>query len=121
MTNSLIPRLPPIAEMESAYRQRDASYDGVFYLAVKTTGIFCRPSCSAKKPLARNVEYFGTVKAAMFAGFRPCKRCRPLELSGEHPAWAVGLIARLEQEPEVRIRDADLRAAGVEPERARRY
>jgi AraC family transcriptional regulator of adaptative response/methylated-DNA-[protein]-cysteine methyltransferase len=121
MTNSLSPRLPPIAEMEAAYRQRDASYDGVFYLGVTTTGIFCRPSCPARKPNAGNVEYFSSVKAAMFAGFRPCKRCRPLELSGAHPTWAADLIARLEKAPEQRVRDADLRALGVEPERARRY
>ncbi|MDQ3949202.1 MAG: hypothetical protein M3282_02560 [Gemmatimonadota bacterium] len=42
--------------MEAAYRQRDASYDGVVYLGVRTTGIFCRPSCPARKPLARNTE-----------------------------------------------------------------
>jgi AraC family transcriptional regulator of adaptative response/methylated-DNA-[protein]-cysteine methyltransferase len=75
-------RLPPAAEMEAAYQRRDASYDGVFYLGVRTTGIFCRPSCPARKPLARNVEYFGSVKDALFAGYRPCKRCRPLEVPG---------------------------------------
>jgi AraC family transcriptional regulator of adaptative response/methylated-DNA-[protein]-cysteine methyltransferase len=107
--------------MESAFRRRDASYDGVFYLGVRTTGIFCRPSCPARKPLARNVSYFASVKDALFAGFRPCKRCRPLESLGAHPAWAARLIARLEREPERRIRDRDLRAAGVEPERARRF
>jgi AraC family transcriptional regulator of adaptative response/methylated-DNA-[protein]-cysteine methyltransferase len=113
--------LPPIAEMEAAYQRRDASYDGLFYVCVKTTGIFCRPSCPARKPLARNVEYFRTVKEAMFAGFRPCKRCRPLEVPGAHPEWVSGLLDRLEREPDRRIRDYDLRAAGVEPERARRY
>jgi AraC family transcriptional regulator of adaptative response/methylated-DNA-[protein]-cysteine methyltransferase len=107
--------------MDAAHRRRDHSYDGVFYLGVRTTGIFCRPSCPARKPLPRNVEYFGSVKAAMFAGFRPCKRCRPLEVPGTHPAWAAKLIARLETEPEQRIRDRDLRAAGIPPERARRY
>jgi AraC family transcriptional regulator of adaptative response/methylated-DNA-[protein]-cysteine methyltransferase len=121
MTNLLSPRLPPIAEMEAAYLRRDASYDGLFYLGVKTTGVFCRPSCPARKPLPGNVEYFASVKAAMFAGFRPCKRCRPLERSGAHPTWAAELIARVEREPERRIRDVDLHALGVEPERVRRY
>lgn len=121
MTQLSIPQLPPVSEMESAYRKRDMTYDGVFYLGVRTTGIFCRPSCPARKPLAKNVEFFPTVKAAMFAGFRPCKRCRPLELAGTHPAWAVDLLARLERAPDERIRDADLRALGVEPDRARRY
>jgi AraC family transcriptional regulator of adaptative response/methylated-DNA-[protein]-cysteine methyltransferase len=114
-------RLPPVAEMEAAYRARDASYDGVFFLGVRTTGIFCRPSCPARKPLAKNVVFYGSVKDALFAGFRPCKRCRPLEVPGAHPGWVAGLIARLEREPERRVRDQDLRAAGVEPGRARRY
>jgi AraC family transcriptional regulator of adaptative response/methylated-DNA-[protein]-cysteine methyltransferase len=113
--------LPPRAEMEAAYLRRDASYDGVFFLGVRTTGIFCRPSCPARKPLPRNVEFYRTVRDAMFAGFRPCKRCRPLEVPGAHPEWAARLIARLEKVPEQRIRDRDLLAAGVDPDRARRY
>ncbi|MGH7699119.1 MAG: bifunctional transcriptional activator/DNA repair enzyme AdaA [Gemmatimonadales bacterium] len=121
MTRTNTPRLPPATEMEAAYRRRDASYDGVFYLGVRTTGIFCRPSCPARKPLGKNVEYFGSVKDALFAGYRPCKRCRPLEVPGAHPAWIKGLLARLEQDPERRLRDQDLRGLGVEPERARRY
>ncbi|MBM3751755.1 MAG: bifunctional transcriptional activator/DNA repair protein Ada [Acidimicrobiia bacterium] len=69
--------------MERAYLNGDASYDGVFYLAVKTTGIFCRPSCTARKPKPENVEFFSTVKEAMFAGYRACLRCRPLEGEGD--------------------------------------
>jgi AraC family transcriptional regulator of adaptative response/methylated-DNA-[protein]-cysteine methyltransferase len=121
MVNTTLQSLPPIAEMQAAYQGRDASYDGVFYLGVRTTGIFCRPSCPARKPLPRNVEYFRSIKEAMFAGFRPCKRCRPLEVPGSHPEWVTLLLDRLEREPDRRIRDQDLRAAGVEPERARRY
>ncbi len=121
MTQTASPRLPPLAEMEAARLRRDASYDGVFYLGVRTTGIFCRPSCPSRTARAENVEFFATVKDAMFAGFRPCKRCRPLEVPGAHPAWVTRLVARLEREPERRIRDRDLRAAGVVPERARRY
>lgn len=107
--------------MERARLDRDVSYDGIFWTAVKTTGIFCRPSCPAKAPLAKNVEYYGSVKAALFAGFRPCKRCRPLEVSGTHPDWVKPLLARLEAQPQDRIRDRDLRALEVEPARARRY
>ena len=118
---SATPRLLSTTEMAAAHRRRDASYDGVFYLGVRTTGIFCRPSCPARRPLPRNVEFFRSVKDAMFAGYRPCKRCRPLEVPGAHPAWVARLIARLEAAPEQRIRDRDLQAAGVEPERARRY
>src|ERR687895_764114 len=121
MVNVTLQSLPPASEMTAAYQRRDASYDGLFYVCVRTTGIFCRPSCPARKPLPRNVEYFRTVKEAMFAGFRPCKRCRPLEVPGAHPEWVSDLLDRIEREPERRIRDYDLRAAGVEPERALRY
>src|ERR671918_1826460 len=121
MTKRPPAKLPPAAEMEAAYRRRDASYDGVFYFGVRTTGIFCRASCPSRKPLGKNVAYFGSVKDALFAGFRPCKRCRPLEVPGAHPAWVARLIARLEQDPEQRMRDGDLRKIGIEPARVRRY
>ena len=55
----------------------DSCADGAFFYAVKTTGIFCRPSCNSKTPLRRNVRFFGTVVEAVQGGFRPCKRCRP--------------------------------------------
>src|SRR5262245_42684599 len=102
-------RLPSIREMERAYRQRDASYDGVFFLAVRTTGIFCRPSCPARKPLPRNVEYYASARQALFAGFRPCKRCRPMDSAGSPPGWAQELLAAVERNPRGRLRDRDLR------------
>src|SRR6266852_3039874 len=113
--------LPPTQEMERAVRERDASYDGIFFVAVRTTGIFCRPSCPAKTPRVENRQYFATAREALFAGYRPCKRCRPLETSGRPPAWAAKLLAEIEQVPTARMRDADLRARGVDPARARRY
>lgn len=115
------PALPPVAEMQRAWLRRDGDYDGVFYFGVRTTGIFCRPSCSAKKPLARNVEYFRTVREASFAGYRPCKRCKPLEAGGATPLWMQRLLALIERNPQQRIRNARLRALGIEPARARRH
>jgi len=55
----------------------DASYDGKFFYAVKTTGIFCRPSCKSKPPRRENACVFGNAGQALQAGFRPCKRCKP--------------------------------------------
>lgn len=55
----------------------DQSYDGNFFYAVKTVGVYCRPSCKSKTPLRKNVDYFKTQAEAEKAGFRPCKRCRP--------------------------------------------
>ena len=60
-----------------ALARRDAAADGRFVYAVKTTGVFCRPSCPSRRPLARNVVYFDTPGAAERAGFRPCRRCHP--------------------------------------------
>ena len=113
--------MPDRAEMEQAFRSRDESYDGLFYVGVRTTGIFCRPVCPARKPLPENVEFFPTPKEALFAGYRPCKRCEPLKAGGELPAWAAGLLDRVESDPSIRIKEADLRAAGVEPSKARRF
>ncbi len=113
--------LPPPTEMQKAYQKRDTSYDGVFLLAVRTTGIFCRPSCPARKPDPRNVEYYATTKEAIFAGYRPCKRCRPLETPGAPPEWVQGLLAHVERDPSARYSDAFLRSIEVDPSRARRY
>src|SRR5260370_41188465 len=112
--------LPPREEMERASATKDAGYDGVFYVAVKTTGIFCRPSCPSR-PKAENVEFFASVTECLFAGYRPCKRCHPLEANGKPPAWARELISRVEAAPDARLQAADLRALGTTPERAPRW
>ena len=113
--------LPPEAEMRAAFLKCDAAYDGLFITAVKTTGIFCRPVCTARKPRPENVEFFLTPKAALGAGYRPCLRCKPAEAPGAQPEWVEKLLARLDAAPQQRIVAADLRAAGIEPARARRY
>nr|WP_255775718.1 DNA-3-methyladenine glycosylase 2 [Microbulbifer sediminum] len=67
---------------------RDQRFDGLFYTAVKTTRIFCRPICPARAPLEKNVEYFRTAAEAATAGYRPCRRCRPDAAPGS-PAWGL--------------------------------
>jgi AraC family transcriptional regulator of adaptative response / DNA-3-methyladenine glycosylase II len=69
-----------------ALRRRDATADGVVFVAVKTTGVYCRPVCPARTPLARNVTFYRSAAAAEHAGFRPCLRCRP-ETAPFCPAW----------------------------------
>lgn len=113
--------LPSILEMERAYKKSDESYDGIFYFAVRSTGIFCRPSCSARKPLPKNVEYFSTAREAIFAGYRPCKRCRPLEVRGTPPDWVTKLLNIIETDPAARYNDQFLRSIEINPARARRY
>jgi AraC family transcriptional regulator of adaptative response/methylated-DNA-[protein]-cysteine methyltransferase len=114
-------RLPPLREIERAINKRDAAYDGVFFTCVKTTGIFCRPSCPARPPLPQNREYMRTAREAIFAGYRPCKRCRPLDTNGRPPAWAAELLATIDAEPTTRITDGDLRKRNIDPARARRF
>ncbi len=113
--------LPPTAEMDRACALKDAGYDGVFVLAVRTTGIFCRPSCPARRPNPENVEYFATVGEALFAGYRPCKRCRPLEASGVLPDWAVRLVEEVQADPAAALTEGELRRRGLEPARVRRF
>jgi AraC family transcriptional regulator of adaptative response/methylated-DNA-[protein]-cysteine methyltransferase len=112
--------LPPLAEMQAAHRTRDAAYNGIFYLAIRTTGIFCRPTCPARPALPRNITYYATAKEALFAGFRPCKRCKPLAQS-EQPAWAVQLLADVEAQPDKRITEYQLKQRGIDPATVRRY
>jgi len=121
MIQTRIRATPPAAEMRRAIARRDASYDGLFFTAVRTTGIFCRPSCTSRPPRPENVEFFPTTQQAMLAGYRPCRRCRPMESDGRPPAWVRRLIERVEARPDGRMRSSDLRAMGIEPARAMRY
>jgi AraC family transcriptional regulator of adaptative response/methylated-DNA-[protein]-cysteine methyltransferase len=113
--------LPPHDEMMSAFLGRDSDYDGVFITAVATTGIFCRPSCAARKPRPENVEFYSTSRDALLAGYRPCLRCRPLEPAGTSPQWVQELLAEVERDPSRRWTDQDLREQGLHPDRARRW
>ena len=65
------------AEAYRAVVRRDARQDGNFVTAVRTTSVYCRPSCPARTPLARNVTFYATPDEARSAGYRACRRCRP--------------------------------------------
>jgi AraC family transcriptional regulator of adaptative response / DNA-3-methyladenine glycosylase II len=98
---------------ERCYRAvvgRDARFDGWFFTAVHTTGIYCRPSCPARTPLARNVSFFSTAAAAQAAGFRACRRCRPDAVPGS-PEWDVraDVVARAMR----LIADGEVERSGV--------
>lgn len=87
--------LPAPAVCEQARLSRDARFDGLFFTAVTSTGIYCRPVCPARPPRRENVDYYASAAAAEGAGFRPCLRCRP-ELSPGEGAWRRGddVVAR---------------------------
>jgi len=121
MQESALRKLPPKSELLEAFMAGDPAYDGVFFTGVRTTGIFCRTTCPARKPKPENVEFFARSDDALFSGYRPCRRCRPLELSGQPPGWVHQLMDRVEADPNRRLKDCDLRAMGIDPGRARRW
>jgi AraC family transcriptional regulator, regulatory protein of adaptative response / methylated-DNA-[protein]-cysteine methyltransferase len=111
---------PSRTEMEQAFYSKDADYDGVFFVGVQTTGIFCRPSCPSR-PQPENIEFFSTLREAIAAGYRPCKRCHPTEAYGTPPAWVTALIQQVEAAPHAKITAAELQLLGISPEQARRW
>src|SRR5664280_150550 len=114
------PALPGRRVMYRALMARDPRYEGVFYAGVKTTGIFCRPTCRAKKPRAANVEFYASISAALHDGYRPCRLCRPLDRVPAPPPVVTQLLHAVEANPAVRLTDKDLAGLGVDPSTARR-
>src|SRR5690349_12801774 len=96
--------MPSTDQMYRAVVRRDAGFDGVFFVAVKTTGIFCRPTCASRTPNRTSVEFFADARQAMLAGYRACKRCRPMDMIGAPPAWVRRLSDTIDRQPARRIR-----------------
>jgi len=116
------PRRPSVSALNDDARwaavvARDAAFDGLFYISVSTTGIYCRPSCPARRPNREHVRFYDTAEEAEAAGFRACKRCKPgqpslVQLHAEKVAEACRLIEAAEDEPRL---DALARAVGLSP------
>ena len=113
--------LPDEKTMYTALVKKDSNFDGIFIVGVKTTGVFCRPTCTARKPKKENVEYFNSSREALLHGYRPCKICLPLGYKGEIPDWLKPLMDEIDSHPDVRLKDADLKDRGVDPNRVRRW
>ncbi len=116
-----INELPTVNVMYKALLNRDETYEGVFFVAVKTTGVFCRPVCPARKPKLENIEFFKSINQAVKAGYKPCKRCRPLELKGATPEWMKKVLSEVENDPGKRWKDYEIRNMGIEPNKVRRW
>jgi AraC family transcriptional regulator of adaptative response/methylated-DNA-[protein]-cysteine methyltransferase len=104
----------------AALAKRDPNYEGVFYVGVRTTGVFCRPTCPAPPPKKENCEFFQEARQAMLPGFRPCKRCRPLSHPNETSPIVRQLVDAVEREPAKRWRDADFDTLNTHASTARR-
>jgi AraC family transcriptional regulator of adaptative response/methylated-DNA-[protein]-cysteine methyltransferase len=107
--------------MYTALVNKDSSFEGTFYAAVKTTGIFCRPTCTARKPKRENVEFFSTQKDAILHGYRPCKVCSPMTVPGDAPAEIKRILSRITDDPLAKLKDGDLRSMKIEPNKVRRW
>ncbi len=120
MTSHMLFDLPDHDTLYQALLDRDATFDGQAFVGVATTGVFCRLTCPARKPKAENCTFFTSIGACIAAGFRPCKRCRPLTPeAGADPA-IVTLLAALEARPEHRWREEDITALGFDLSTIRR-
>src|SRR5208283_4748593 len=106
--------------MKRAWSRRDPSYDGIFFCAVKSTGIVCRPSCPSR-PGLRNLEFFHGLRQAIAAGYRPCKRCRPELVNGQAPEWIKPVFLRMEADTRAAVSGKELQAMNLTPERVRRW
>jgi AraC family transcriptional regulator of adaptative response/methylated-DNA-[protein]-cysteine methyltransferase len=106
--------------MYRALVERDGAFEGLFFACVRTTGIFCRPTCSARKPRPENVEYAASVQEALHRGYRPCRVCDPLGQGADGPPWLSALLREIAAAPAPRFRDDDLRARGLDPVAVRR-
>lgn len=100
---------------------KDKTFEGVFITAVKTTGIFCRPSCRARRPNPENVIFYDSVAEAIQNGYRSCKICKPLEQIDTTPQYIQAIINKLIETPHLKISDQDLIDQNIQPHNIRRW
>src|SRR2546428_5589604 len=112
--------LPPSETMYRALVNRDPSFEGIFYAGVRTTALFCRPTCSAKKPARENVDFFATPSEALHGGYRPCLRCHPMDPDKRPPKLIERLRAEVERASNGPLLDNELAAMAIGPSTARR-
>jgi AraC family transcriptional regulator, regulatory protein of adaptative response / methylated-DNA-[protein]-cysteine methyltransferase len=111
--------LPDDDALYGALIARSADYEGLAYACVKTTGVFCRLTCPARKPKRENTLFYDSIATCMQSGFRPCQRCRPLEQAGRE-AIVDDLLKALDRDPSVRWTEGDLIDLGYDPSTVRR-
>jgi AraC family transcriptional regulator of adaptative response/methylated-DNA-[protein]-cysteine methyltransferase len=117
----MLAKLPGDEELYGAFCRKDMSLDGIVFIALRTTGIFCRPGCPAPMPLSRNVEFYRSADEALAAGYRACKRCKPLVPPQAGSAVVEDLLKRLAEDPSSRWSSARLVDLGINPVTARRH
>ncbi|MBD9528499.1 bifunctional transcriptional activator/DNA repair enzyme AdaA [Paracoccus sp. PAR01] len=112
--------LPDHDTLYQALLARDARYDGQAYVCVASTGVFCRLTCPARKPLPENCSFHATIGACIEAGFRPCKRCHPLQAAANADPTIAALLRLLDDDPQRRWSERDLERMGYDLSTVRR-
>jgi len=113
-------KLPDDDALYTALCERDPRYDGRVYVAVHSTGIFCRLTCPARKPRRENCRFMETVVECLEAGYRACKRCKPLGAGNQLDPVVADLLGALEAEPQRRWSEGDIARRGHDPSTVRR-
>ena len=119
-SGSMLFTLPNDNILYDALLARDPSYEGRAFVGVRSTGIFCRLTCPARKPLRENCEFFDSTAACAAAGYRPCKRCHPIGTSAAADPVITRLLTALEAEPDRRWTETDVAAMGLDTSTVRR-
>ena len=109
-----------IREYYQALLEKNKIYEGIFFVGVKTTGVFCRPTCPARKPKIENCEFFESTQDALLASFRPCKRCKPLSHPNIVSKVVQLLVEAIEKNPEKRWKESDFKQLSMDSSTARR-
>lgn len=108
------------AKLYQALMEKNTEYEGVFFVGVTTTGVFCRPTCPARKPKFEHCEFFETAQEALLASYRPCKRCKPLSHPSQVSELVQILVQAVEENPEKRWKDSDFQQLSIDATTARR-
>lgn len=116
-----VDNIKEINRLYDALLRKDEQFIGIFFVGVKTTGVFCISTCTARKPKKENVEFFTEMKDALRNGFRPCKICKPTEHANEPSEDIVRALRLVKENPEIKISDWQLKQEGLQPEKIRRW
>ncbi|SET41025.1 bifunctional transcriptional activator/DNA repair enzyme AdaA [Thalassotalea agarivorans] len=110
-----------IEEYYQALVAKDSHYLGTFYVGVTSTGIFCIPTCTARKPKLANVKFYSELKDALDEGFRPCKVCNPGQNAFSAPEAVTAAMSLVKANPQIKVGDSMLRQHNIAPEKVRRW
>lgn len=112
--------LPNTERLYEALLNRDPAYEGRVYVGVRSTGVFCRLTCPARKPKLENCCFFERIGDCLEAGFRPCKRCHPVGTAAENDPIVQQVLSAFEKDPSRRWSETDVIALGLDPSSVRR-